>query len=461
MKPALRAAEHRRDPGSVVGSGLERAQLGLLAAFAATIPVSIFAAELAFGLGVLVFVGRLLRRQIRLEPTPLDAPLLAYGVWTLLAASFAVDPAAAHEDAKELLLFVVFYLAVSTLVQGAARERVLSALFMGGVALATLMILQYHALGYDSLNRRPGGFLGHYMSSSGVLMGVVVTATARLAFGRLERPRLGDSWLVGALVGGVAAVAALGVAAPGTGVLPTRVFVAGLAAAGAAVALSGRASVRAAMTLLPWVAAPLGAWALVVSQTRNAWVGVVAGLVVVAVVRTPRLLWGLAAVLAVLLLVRPAAVASRLTVSDASTVDRYYMWQAGLDMVLDKPVFGQGPGMILTVYPEYRWPEAPNPTTPHLHNNALHVAATRGLPGLAFFTWWVVVALATALAEARRAKAESPAGWPAVAALGGLVALLVAGLFEYNLGDSEVLMLALLLTSLPFTRRRERAGYGV
>ena len=67
---------------------------------------------------------------------------------------------------------------------------------------------------------------------------------------------------------------------------------------------------------------------------------------------------------------------------------------------------------------------------------------------------------ATALAEARRERTEATAGWVAVAALGGLVALLVAGLFEYNLGDSEVLMLALLLISLPFARRRERAGDG-
>jgi len=46
----------------------------------------------------------------------------------------------------------------------------------------------------------------------------------------------------------------------------------------------------------------------------------------------------------------------------------------------------------------------------------------------------------------------------AVAALGALVAILVGGLFEYNLGDSEVLMLGLLLTSLPFALRRERTA---
>ncbi|MEE8217484.1 MAG: O-antigen ligase family protein [Vicinamibacteria bacterium] len=438
---------------------LERTQLGLLAALAATIPVSIFAAELALVLGFLVLAWRLLRRETRFEATPLDAPLLAYGVWTLLSVSFAAEPAIALEDSKELVLFVLFYLAVATLTRGGAREGVVSALLMGGVALAALMVVQYHLLGYDTLDRRPSGFLGHYMSSSGVVMGVVVAAAARLAFGTgaLAAPRPRDAWLLGTLLAGVGAVAGVEVAAVGLGVWATRVFVALLAAGGAAVAVSGRAGVRAAAGVLPWVAVPLGAWALVVSQTRNAWVGAVAGLVVVAVVRAPRLLWVLAGVLAVLLLMRPAAVTSRLTVRDASTVDRYYIWQAGVDMILDKPVFGQGPGMILTVYPRYRWPEAPNPRQPHLHNNALHIAATRGLPGLAFFAWWVIVALATALAEARRSKMESPAGWMAVATLGALVALLVAGLFEYNLGDSEVLMLALLLTSLPFARRRELA----
>jgi O-antigen ligase len=135
------------------------------------------------------------------------------------------------------------------------------------------------------------------------------------------------------------------------------------------------------------------------------------------------------------------------------------MWQAGVDMVLDKPVFGQGPGMILAVYPRYRWPEAPNPRQPHLHNNLFQVAAERGLPGLAFFLWWATAALAAALGESRRGASEGPGtAWAAGGVLGALAAVLVAGLFEYNLGDSEVLMLFLLLTAVPFALRNARAA---
>jgi len=435
---------------------LERAQLGLLAALAAAIPVSIFVTQTLLVLALLVLAARLAAGRARLERTALDAPLLCFAVWTLLSASFAADPARAHEHAKKLLLFVLFYLAAEGLRHGPSRERVLDALFLGGLALAALMVVQYHALGHDALDQRPRGFLGHWMSASGVTMGVLVLAAARLTLGSRELPRLRDGWLPAALLGGVALVAALEWL--GAGVLPRRLFVASLAAGAAAIALSRRPAVRAAATTLPWIAAPLGAWAVVVSQTRNAWLGSVAGLAVVMVVRRPRLLWVLAAGVVALLALRPAAVTSRLTLRDASALDRYYMWRAGIDMIVDKPVFGQGPGMVLSAYPRYRWPGAPNPTTPHLHNNPLQLAAERGIPCLVFFVWWVAAALAAAWSETRRARDPPPGGWVAGAALGGLAAILVAGLFEYNLGDSEVLMLALLLASLPFARRRERAA---
>jgi O-antigen ligase len=131
------------------------------------------------------------------------------------------------------------------------------------------------------------------------------------------------------------------------------------------------------------------------------------------------------------------------------------MWHAGADMILDKPVFGQGPGMILDAYPRYRWPEATHPRQPHLHNNLMQVAAERGLPGLAFFLWWAGAAFLAALREARRRSGEA-GGWAAAGSLAVLSAVFAAGLFEYNLGDSEVLLLVLLLTAVPFAPSGER-----
>jgi len=172
----------------------------------------------------------------------------------------------------------------------------------------------------------------------------------------------------------------------------------------------------------------------------------------VAVLRAPRLLWVLAGGVALILILRPAAVIERLTVTDASSRDRIYMWQAGVDMIREKPIFGQGPDMVEKVYPQYRWPGAPNKDAPHLHNNAFQIAAERGLPCLAWWLWWVAAALGDAYRAARRGDPDRLWG---VAALAVLVAIMVAGLFEYNFGDSEILMLVLLVSALPYTLRRE------
>ena len=42
----------------------------------------------------------------------------------------------------------------------------------------------------------------------------------------------------------------------------------------------------------------------------------------------------------------------------------------------------------------------------------------------------------------------------AAAALAATIAMLAAGLFEYNFGDSEFLMLFLIIVTLPFTVER-------
>ena len=109
--------------------------------------------------------------------------------------------------------------------------------------------------------------------------------------------------------------------------------------------------------------------------------------------------------------------------------------------------------MVEVVYPSYRWPGAPNPSTPHLHNNVLQIAAERGLPCLAWWLWWMAAAMGDAYRELRRGGSGS---WSGGAALAVLTALLAAGMFEYNFGDSEVLMFILLVSALPYALRRQR-----
>ncbi len=405
------------------------------------------------GAALLVQLARFATGRARFLKLSVDAPILAFSIWTLLSASFSRDPVESFEDAKKLVLFFLFYAAADVMTEARARERVLDAALLGGLVLSAGAVLQFYCLGFDTPNNRPHSFLGHYMTASGLSMGVLIVAAARLAFGGrgLASPSRRD---VTALVAVLAALSLLTlVQAFGVfSVQAERVFVAAFACGVVAVAASRRSWPGASMsTLLAAVAAPVAAWSLLISRTRNAWIGAVVGLAIVAVLRAPRTLWLLGAAIVAILAARPQTVMDRLQF-DASTADRYYMWQAGIDMIVDKPVFGQGPGRIIDAYPEYRLDAAPNALTPHMHNNVLQVAAERGLPCLAWWLWLVAALLGDAWRESRRAR-----DWGAVAAFALLSAILASGMFEYNFGDSEILMFVLIVTAIPYALRRSRA----
>ncbi len=443
------------DPvGSLVGprwgGAWDRAQLGLLAACAASSFLSVFAAQAFLCLATVVWLVRLAGRRTRLERIALDGPILAFIVWTLLSASFSPDPGESFRTGgKKLILFVLIYVAFDTLRGERQRTRVFDGVLLGALVLGLGTIAQYHFLGYNTLARRPTSFLGHWMTAAGLSMGALVLAAARLAFRRqpLARPSRDDAMRLGVLalaLAGFVVLQRLDLFA----VEAERLIVVGVALlAGFVAAGRGPWSGATLGTTITILCIPGSAWALVVSQTRSAWLGALAGLGLVAVLRAPRLLWILAAAVVILLALRPQVVVRRLTF-DQSSVDRYYMWQAGIDMIREKPVFGQGPGIIPFAYQRYRWPEAPSATVSHLHNNAMHLAAERGLPCVAFWLWWLALSLGRAYREARRGAWDGR--WLAVGALGFLAAILVAGLFEYNFGDSEVLYLILLTSVVPF-----------
>ena len=76
----------------------------------------------------------------------------------------------------------------------------------------------------------------------------------------------------------------------------------------------------------------------------------------------------------------------------------------------------------------------------------MQIAAERGLPALAIWLWFIV----TALVDLSRRFRLDRNRVAAAAGLAAVVAMLAAGMFEHNFGNSEFLMLFLMLITLPF-----------
>ena len=122
------------------------------------------------------------------------------------------------------------------------------------------------------------------------------------------------------------------------------------------------------------------------------------------------------------------------------------MFEAGTEIIASDPLTGVGPNVVQEVYPQYRKPTAVEQTPPHLHNVPMQIAAERGLPALGVWIWFLFAVVRDLL---RKLRSDRPR-YLAAAALSAVGAMVAAGFFEYNFGDSEFLMLLLLLLALPW-----------
>jgi O-antigen ligase len=128
------------------------------------------------------------------------------------------------------------------------------------------------------------------------------------------------------------------------------------------------------------------------------------------------------------------------------------MLRVGLHMIRDYPLIGVGPNMVPLLYARYREAAAVDAPIPqHLHNVPVHIAAERGLPALAVWLWF----LGTLAVDLGRSFRTGSLRVRAAVGVAALVSMIAAGFFEYNFGDSEFLMLFLLLITLPFAAARE------
>lgn len=359
---------------------------------AAAVQISIAVAQIAIACAGLAWTARAVRHGVPALPR-FALPLGIYAGFTLLSAAFSRDPAVSVPDTKQLLLFVLVPV-VFEFARGARARTLVTVAVTVGAASALVGIVQYGVLHYGGLGKRPQGTLSHWMTYSGTLMLVVCAATARLLYDARDR--------------GWAAVA-----------MPALVT------------------------------------SLALTLTRSAWVGVFAGVGTLFLLKDRRLIGVLPIVVAVVVALAPSSVTDRVYSmfdrNDPTSRDRVAMLEAGKAMVLDHPFTGVGPDMVSHVYPRYRVPWAVQPSNPHLHNVPMQIAAERGLPALAAWLWTIASLIRGLWSLLGRTRTPALAA----GALAATAAMLAAGLFEYNFGDSEFLMLLLVLVTAPFAASRD------
>jgi O-antigen ligase len=366
--------------------------LGLFAFFT---PVSIAGAHISLGIAsvLLVLDPEARAKVVELARThPLRWPVLAWIVVTVLAVVLAVDPGGSAEKLKKLALLVLLPLGALPSVRRALRP--IMGVLIGATAIVAAWGLAEHLAAGGGLGERVDGIRGFYMTVAGILMVVGL-----LALGQL--------------------LSAL--KAPST----RRVLF-----------LSGSGAVI--------VAALLGTY------TRGSWIGFVVGALWLLRKRWTSLL-SLAVVGFLFFLLGPSDARDRLvSIFDPGhprNVERVLIWQHGVSLVQERPLFGTGPLIPAELMErEVVTPDGVIRVHSHMHNSYLQIAVSMGIPALLVFLWWIVALFRTATRAAHHPVRNLWEEGLVVAYPALLLALLANGLFEWNFGDSEVLGLFYLLT---------------
>ena len=203
--------------------------------------------------------------------------------------------------------------------------------------------------------------------------------------------------------------------------------------------------------------------------TRGIWIATACAGVYLVWFWKRRLLAALPVLLLLLLWLNPASVRTRFEsmVHPAGQIDsnqhRIVCWRTGWQMVKAHPWFGVGPEMVGKQFMQYLPPDI-HPPLPqgwygHLHSVYVHYAAERGVPTMLALLW----ALFTILWDFGRGLRRMPAGrddrkFLLHGAMAVVIAVMISGISELNLGDSEVLSLFLAVTAVGYLALEEESA---
>lgn len=208
-----------------------------------------------------------------------------------------------------------------------------------------------------------------------------------------------------------------------------------------------------AQTIL-WISLVIIGLAILLTMNRQSWLGLF--LAMTFLLFNKKGIYALIPVfLAILVFIfAPQTLKDRIktmtNLKDHAFNERVLMWKAGWDIVQDHPLTGCGfkcQFVIADRYPEH----AILKKYTHMHNSPIQLAVDTGILGL---TAWISIWIGFFLSLARQLKHIPKNSYDYAIALGAgaaVIAFLVAGMFENNFYDSEIIILMYFIMALPFT----------
>jgi putative inorganic carbon (hco3(-)) transporter len=385
----------------------EKTAFYALAGCVSLVLVSIAASQILLAGVIAGFVWTLKKRKAGFVAPGLRAlvPLLIFMAWTLIAVFASSRIMEGLEITKKFYLFLLIPM-VPPIISGKDRLKwIYQAIFLIAVVSSLRGVMQFASDPHRDLLHRISGFMSQWMTFSGLLMLALLLLTAyAFAEGFLKH-----KW-----------------------VIPVAACI---------------------------------VFALLLSETRNAWLGAIAGITILILLWKPRAFVFLVVVVLACYLLSPAIrerARSGADPNDPNTRNRIELFQTAIRLIQAHPWLGVGPKNVKYEAPRYRGAgseEWPDWMYQHMHNNFLQIAAETGIPGLFIWLWFLGKLGWDAFSIYRRMRNPSfsqdegirkEALMASSAAIAAWVALIVAGIFEYNFGDSEVLTLFLFIMSAPY-----------
>jgi O-Antigen ligase/PDZ domain len=460
-----------------------------LCIFSITVPHSVAAAHISLNVCLIAWIARdLSLRRFHFARTPVDLPLICFASLTVISSLFSVEPGISMPKLKALLLFGVTYIIATNL-----RPRGIY------VVLGLLLLSSSVGAGFSLTEKLLGrGMIitafetGSPLAGTNLIPGDVIwmvgkkrVSTPEEAARVIRRHRAGEFLEVEALHEGGPIPVSLLV----TDELKARANPLGISTGGRSrqFRISGfsrqyqtyaeQMQILALLTYggllacfrLWWRRRPaiwlkiscllflLFSTALVLTATRAVIASFIIAVFFVSIFSGSRLASIVALLIALLLgglglyVITKTREQTAISFNDDSTSRRLSYMQAGIRVIPKRPLTGVGMDSVKLHWQEWGFP---GEYITHTHSTPIQIAMDRGLPALASYIWLIAAIMLMVWRGYKNGMGDEFNQSLMLGGLGAFIGFSVSSLTNYNFGDSEVLMLLLLILSLVVLKTR-------